>query len=186
MPALLIALTVVAAVLPGRVQGQDPAIRDRIQRIIEMEEEGSKIPACSASAKRERFELCYVCSPMGLVVEFLHDDAKVIGLTRERLQAAAESRLRAARLYTEYPAGVTGSLLYVNASVVGPAFDLSLEFHKPLFDPVSSVARPTMTWRAAVTGTHSGLSGFIVHSLSQELDKFLADFLRVNEKHCPR
>ena len=94
MPALLIALIVVAAVQPGRVQGQDPEIRDRIQRIIEMEEEGSQLPACSASARRERFELCYVCSPMGIVVEFVHDDAKVIGLTRERLQVAAESRLR--------------------------------------------------------------------------------------------
>ena len=186
MPALLIALTVVAAVHPGRAQGQDPEIRDRFQRIIEMEEEGSQLPACSASARRERFELCYVCSPMGLVVEFLHDDAKAIGLTRERLQAPAESRLRAARLYTEYPPGATGALLYVKASVVGPAFNLIVEYHKPLFDPVSAVARPTMTWRAAVTGTHSGGAGFIVQSLSQELDKFLADYLRVNEKHCPR
>ena len=185
MPALLVALVVVAAVRPGLTQDRDPAIYDRIQRIIEMEEEGSQLPACSEAGRKERFELCYVCSPMELVVEVLRDDAKVIGLTRERLQVTAESRLRAARLYTKHPPGMTGALLYVSVNVVGPAVNLKVEYHKPLFDPVSAVARPTMTWRVAATGTHSGRAGSIVQFLSQNLDEFLADYLRVNEKYCP-
>ena len=49
----------------------------------------------------ERFELYNACRPVKLVVERLSDRAAAIGLTKQSLQAAAESRLRAARLYTE-------------------------------------------------------------------------------------
>ena len=48
----------------------------------------------------KRFQLFNACRPMRLVVERLGDDATEIGLKKEALQAAAESRLRAARLYT--------------------------------------------------------------------------------------
>lgn len=47
---------------------------------------------------RERFELFNACRPMRLVVEGLPDRAAAIGLTEQSLQAAAESRLRGARL----------------------------------------------------------------------------------------
>ena len=47
----------------------------------------------------DRFELFTDCQPMGLVVEGVPPDASEIGLTRESIIAAVESRLRAARLY---------------------------------------------------------------------------------------
>ena len=53
-----------------------------------------------AASGWERFNLFNACRPMRLVIQDLDDDATEIGLTREMLKAAAESRLRAARLYT--------------------------------------------------------------------------------------
>ena len=47
-----------------------------------------------ADSVRKRFELFNNCQPMRLVIEYLNDDAKDIGLTRERLTLAVESRLR--------------------------------------------------------------------------------------------
>ncbi len=48
----------------------------------------------------QRFQLLNNCAPMRLTVETLNEDAEVIGLTTERLQFAAESRLRSARVLT--------------------------------------------------------------------------------------
>ena len=53
-----------------------------------------------ASDKGERFELFNQCRPMALFFQVLDDDDPPIGLRREAIRAAAESRLRAARLYS--------------------------------------------------------------------------------------
>lgn len=53
----------------------------------------------TAIERVERFELFGDCKPMALVVERLPPDAARIGLTVDSLQAAVESRLRAARLH---------------------------------------------------------------------------------------
>lgn len=72
-----------------------------------------------SSNRRERLELFNACRPMELAIEQLHSASADIGLTREALQAAAESRLRAARLYTEDWRRADGAWLYVKVSVVG-------------------------------------------------------------------
>ena len=48
----------------------------------------------------DRFELFNACRPMMLVVEGLTPDAQATRLTKERIQLAAESRLRTVRPYT--------------------------------------------------------------------------------------
>ena len=78
----------------------------------------------------ERFQLFNACRPMSLVVEDLNDDARDIGLNESRLRVAADSRLRAARLYTSDRSRAGFSRLYVNVNVVGPAFNISLEYDK--------------------------------------------------------
>ena len=71
-----------------------------------------------------RFKLFADCGPMQLTVEKLSEDAKKIGLTEESIQAAAESRLRTARLYN------TNALpyLYINVNVVGDGLSVRLEY----------------------------------------------------------
>ena len=71
----------------------------------------------------DRFQLFNNCEAMRLVVENLPAGAADIGLTEKRLQFAAESRLRGARLYTSDD---SQPYLHVNANVVGTAFHISL------------------------------------------------------------
>ncbi len=75
----------------------------------------------------ERFALFNECEPMALLVESLSSDAAEIALTRERIQTLAESRLRAARLFSDNLFG--GPYLYVQVSVSRRSFSLSLEYH---------------------------------------------------------
>ena len=90
----------------------------------------------------DRFELFAECEPLQLVVEELGEAAAKIGLTEESIQAAAESRLRSARLYSTK----AGQGLYINANVIGGAFTAKLEYLKRLFDPLSGERMPAATW----------------------------------------
>ena len=136
----------------------------------------------TAEERYARFQLFTNCEPIDLVVEELSSDAINVGLTRESIQAAVESRLRAARLYdpSAYP------YLYVNVHVVGLAFSSSVELRKPVFDAYSLEEISASTWKNSVTGTHGKDSNYITSSLSQNLDYFLLQFLRVNEEACAK
>ena len=139
------------------------------------------VAADSDSTPRERFELFTYCSPMYLLVEGLGENAKRIGLTHKSLFAAAESRLRAARLFE--PADKPGPYLYVNVNVSGSAFSVSVEFNKVFRDRGNSgVLGYATTWNAGAVGI--GDENYIVSTLQQHLDKFIAAYLRVNEEAC--
>ena len=146
-----------AALLVSTVAGQDPPGRE------------------------ERFKLFNDYGPMGLVVEDLSDDAIAIGLTKKALRAVVESRLRAARLYMEDLAGANIAMLQVNVHVAGRAFNLSVRYNKVVPDPLGTTSR-SATW--STTSTHGGNVQRPVLSMSQHLDEFLAEYLRVNESAC--
>ena len=130
-----------------------------------------------------RFKLYNHCNPMDLVIEALPAAAKKIGLTKEDVQVAVESRLRSARLYSSEP---QSSFFYVNLNVIGSSFNIMLQFNKEVYDPASNNTRPTATWVEGTTGTHSGDGGYILSSLSRLIDKFLVEYLRVNEDACEK
>ena len=93
------------------------------------------VPCAVGDASKDpyvRFRLFSDCSPMWLVIENLSSDAKKIGLTEEALQAAVESRLRTARLYTS---DTLKPYLYVQVSVVREAFSARLEYKKKSMTP---------------------------------------------------
>ena len=104
---------------------------------------------------------------MDLIVEDLGSDATKIGLAEESVQAAAESRLRSARLYSE----VSEQYLYVNVNVVGSAFRVGLQYNKQLLDPLSRLRRRTSTWETGATGTHGRDAGYILSAVSEQLDR---------------
>ena len=128
----------------------------------------------------DRFQFFNECRPMNLVVEGLPAAAAEIDLTEAAIQAAVESRLRAARLYD----ADAGPILYVNVSVVGRAYSLGLEYLKVLYDPVSDETRPATTWESGSTGTHGGDAAYILSILAGQMDLFLVEYLRVNESAC--
>lgn len=186
MPALLIVLAIVIGIQSGLTVAQDEEPIDLSKYDAFLEPHVSESKPCSTATNRDRFQLCNACRPMELVVKDLSADAASIGLTMETLQAAAESRLRAARLYTEDLAKANGAHLYVNVAVTRTAFSLLMEYRKHLHDPVSDEIAIAVTWREGSTGGHGRDSGFLVQSLSEKLDKFLVEYLRVNEEDCPR
>ena len=118
---------------------------------------------------------------MFLVVVPLRDDAAAVELTRERIETLAESRLRAARLYTETQ---IVPYLRIGVQVVGPAFSFSVHYNKQLHDPVSDTSFASTTWTNDRTGTHGGGAGYILQVLSEAVDLFVLEYLRVNEDAC--
>ena len=130
----------------------------------------------------ERFKLFNACRPVEFLIEPFDGDEATIGLTRAALQAAAESRLRRARLYTELFERPDAGMLIVNVGVAARAFRISVQYLKVVTDEFGESA-PTPTWSSSSFGVASN-AGFIVSSLSQHLDRFLAAYLRVNEEAC--
>ena len=142
---------------------------------------GLLLLAASSQQGLTPFQLFNECRPMQVIVEGLPSDAAAIGLTQERVSTPAESRLRAARLFSDDP---LLPYLYVNVNVFRRAFSVNVGFYKRLFDPVSGEIGFARTWNAGSTGTHGGDGGYIVQSLSEHLDRFVLEYLRVNEDAC--
>ena len=148
---------------------------------------------------RDLFALCPPDEPMSLIVENIKEHAAKAGLTRELIQNMAESRLRGAGLYDPnvFP------YLYINVNAGPPEtgsshfsfFSVDVLYYRPLLDlrlsriveyqqPLFDFAHPPLvgiaaTWRTDSAG--QGDSGFILSSLSQHLDEFLVEYLRVRD-----
>lgn len=132
----------------------------------------------------ERFDLFNSCKPVYLWIGELPDSATAIGLTEEALQAAAESRLRIAQLYTEDASKSDYALLSVAVAMGSLIFDTTVSYKKALTDAFGVTGLAT-TWNSRTMITfHEGKPSLIVSDLSQHLDKFLAAYLRVNEEAC--
>ena len=116
---------------------------------------------------------------MSLVVEGRPSGALEIGLTIESIQAAIESRVRSARIYTSDRSAL--AYLYVNVNVVGRAFSWSLVFNKWVYDFAPKSEQAARTWQIGGTGTHGNDGGYIMSALSSAMDQFLVEHLRVNE-----
>ncbi len=129
----------------------------------------------------DRFELWNDCQPISLYVTPLSQDADDIGLTEESLETAVRSRLRAARLYD--PDSWT-PYLFVGVSVIGRAYGLDLALYKRVNDPISGATGDAATWAASWTGTHGGNGSFILSNVSEGMDRFLDEYLRVNAEAC--
>ncbi len=129
-----------------------------------------------------RFELWNECRAIDLVVESATGGGAGIGLTERAIAARLRARLGAAGLYD--PEGL--AYLDIRASVVGPAFHVSVEFRKPLRDPASGEEGLAATWISGSTGTHGGDPGYVLASASGHAEGFVAQYLRVNARACKR
>lgn len=139
--------------------------------------------ASSWLADFERFQLFTGCEGLGLDVYVQGDEADSINLTDERVRTMAESRLRAARLYDAfqgYPA-LSVSILTLDD---GPAFVIQVRMAKMVRDATTGMELGTNTWGTLSFGTHGDDAGFIMQGLSEKLDEFILEYLRVNEASC--
>jgi len=136
--------------------------------------------AGSTPTELDRFRLWDACHPMSLIVEGLPSDAVEAGLQSQDIEVAVRSRLRSARIYDEE--GI--SFLYVNVNVVGRAYNISVQYHKLLWDSSTALSFTTNTWATGRTGTHRQDSGFVLSGVSWHVDKFIDEYLRVNGPDC--
>ena len=136
-----------------------------------------------AQTDLERFQLFTECAQMQVIViaVFTEADSMAGSLTEESLRAAAESRLRAARLYAD---SVVPHLLSVGVWVYGEAFDIDIDFSQWLLNPDAGVRGWGRTWTLGGAGTHANQPGFMRNAVADYIDQFLAAYLRVNEAAC--
>ena len=137
----------------------------------------------TVSENIERFELFTRCQPLGITLFVQGDQADEIDLTEERVRTMVESRLRAARLYAS---GDGVPFLAVNILTLddGPAFVRHIRLLKWNRDDMTGLERGSVTWESLGFGTHGRDAGFIMQGLSEDLDRFILEYLRVNEGFC--
>ena len=133
----------------------------------------------------DRFRLWNDCRPMNLVIEGLPAGGAGIGLTNEAVAAAVRSRLRAARLY-EAVEDPYLPYLYVQVNVFESAFDTRVEYRKVVADVATDQIGFGATWRVGRLGTHGWSPAFILSGVSQSMDEFIDEYLRVNSDACAR
>ena len=151
------------------------------------------LTAASASASAEkvsdldRFQLWNECKPLFLLVRNLDEGAKEIGLTKQQLEIAARSRLRAARIYSAEVQSGPQVFYYVNVDIgKGGTFLVLVELWKWVEDELRGITgfwRAT-TWKTYGYGTHGQDPTTLVSLVSQLTDKFIDEYLRVNEDSC--
>ena len=128
-------------------------------------------------------KLWNACQPIFLVVEDTTKGSKNIGLTEQRIQTMAESRLRAARIYHKD----SGTALYINVHYLegnAGAFSLRLEFQQPVRLLRYGKTMIATTWDISVLGTAAGSAEYIMQVLSEYVDRFVNEYLRVNADSC--
>ena len=137
----------------------------------------------TVSERRDRFQLFTSCQPLEISVHVQGDQADEIDLTEERVRTMVESRLRAARLYDSHD-----SVPYLAVDILtlkdGPAFARQIQLSKWNRDGVTGLERGSFTWESLSFGTHGGDAGFIMQGLSEDLDRFILEYLRVHEGYC--
>lgn len=101
----------------------------------------------------------------------------------DRVHTLMESRLRAARLYGDHM-GAPFLLVSVNSMESGSAFSFSLELFKRVRDSASGLVYSVVTWSTTVLGTYGRRPDFILQFVSESVDEFILEYLRVNEDYC--
>lgn len=136
----------------------------------------------SSIEQYERFRLYTSCAPVALLVEGLPTNATEIGLFEDDILTTVRSRLRGARIYSSE--AKHEPYLYVNVNVVGLSFNIRVELNKPVTDLETKLIYPAPTWQRGTTGTHAKDSDYILQSIGMLMDKFIDEYLAVNESAC--
>ena len=172
--ALLALASATAGAQPPDPDRSEQRERDRAARIERIQQ-------------RERFDLFNDCEPMRLII--LNSSGNLITVPGSRINAvqnAAESRLRAARLFTDALDSDLPSLFVAVVpdfrSDLVSRYVVRISYSKPLRDPATGLTHVTSTWQKERTAPDDDPA--ILNSLSQLLDQFLAAYLRVNAEAC--
>lgn len=130
------------------------------------------------------------CAHVEALVD-VEDEAALLGVAeRQRLEVMAESRLRAARIFqpTTNPAspalGITVEALNGESMNV---YSARVEFIRPMLNPSTEGSLVVSTWERGAFGyfgDRADPSGSVHARISDFIDEFIRDYLRVNEGSC--
>lgn len=182
-------LLLVAAALAA----QDDAER-RAALVAKIKNAAAQAPLPGAS----RFQLYNNCEPVYYYAS-VSDGAEEIGLTSKRLSDLVELRLRTARLYSADDTLVVGGppgtrspwspYLFVNVRAHKPsgypaAFRFDVKYMKVFTIDIRGTRESSnaTTWERGTVGY--GGRDFILDRLSEYIDEFILEYLRVNEDAC--
>ena len=147
----------------------------------------------------QRVRLFSNCASLGLFVWVNGEESEEeLEELKERLDTMAESRLRAARLYgpdtgfvlEAFPTLDTSDALqafprlFVEVTVLSPAFMYTVTLQKWLRDEVAGAESRVSTWDRSAVGIYDNDTDYIVQGVSEVLDGFILEYLRVNEAAC--
>ena len=148
-------------------------------------DEAFRLGLISGEEARDKFRLWTGCGPIGLRVYV--QNGNVVGLTKETIEITARDRLRNARIY-EDPIGTADGILRISVLLMkegDSTFAHMVWLEKLQFDKSSDLTSWSSTdWREWAFGTHAGNADFILSGISQNIDEFITDYLRVNEPAC--
>ena len=105
--------------------------------------------------------------------------AQKIGLSQTEVIAAAEARLRSARLYMDAGDQALSISVHLGADV----FSVEVALKRAIHDLGYKVSGVMTVWKTGYIGNYSS-SETILSTLSRSLDSFLATYLRVNDVAC--
>ena len=135
----------------------------------------------------ERFDLFTNCSPLvpSAGVQWTEAEWDERDELQKRLNAMMESRVRAARLYISLAESLSTSTPYLGVwvQIVGPAFGYEVRLRKLLYDEMSDEEFLAPTWATRGIGVYDD-TDYIVQGVSEALDQFINEYLRVNEGAC--
>ena len=132
--------------------------------------------------QQDRFQLWTGCRPVRTMVAVTIEEAPAFRLAEATVARAVDSRVRSARIYSD--SGNFG--LRVTVNVYSVAYLVRVELHKPVTDRASGRQAITPTWWRGSVGVHSGRSDYILQMVSELMDLFLNEYLRVNAEACAR
>ena len=128
-----------------------------------------------STERPNRFELFNDCKPMTLEIPSMSSDMLDLGISEADIQAAIESRLRAARVH----ASVAPASLHITVG----RYAIQLDYSKPVQDLASGETKTISTYVNAVA-VSDGTAAGVVSELATLVEKFLADYLRINASAC--
>ena len=121
---------------------------------------------------------------VAVLVEELSADARRIGLTKDRIQTRVELRLRSAGLTPGKDSSKNETYLYVRVKLGGSAYSAAVEYKRQVVFITGNRRYRYLatTWESASIGTHARSRVYIMNALDQQLDKFLNEYLKANQK----
>ena len=126
------------------------------------------------------------CAPMDLSVkELSEEESRALNLSEAAIVNAAESRLRAARVFGAK--GDTIQFLSIHVGLLGRAFVVNTELVRGVPDlgfGRSGVVKVWDTGSFGTLGTDGGSAQLVLGVVSGHIDRFLTEYLRANEDDC--